>query len=111
MITVAIDFDGTLTAIPAEFASFVKLLKTSGHRAIVVTRRYDTEENQADVAKFLTANEINTDRVIFAGSQQKQLAANAAGESVAIWIDDTPSTIPIRRVVKTTAQRPHRARR
>jgi hypothetical protein len=111
MITIAIDFDGTITAIPAEIATFIDTVKASGNRCIVVTRRYDTEENQLDVAEFLTANAINTDRVIFAGSMQKQAAVNQAGETVAIWMDDTPGSIPIRRVQKNLTTRPHRARR
>lgn len=111
MITIAIDFDGTLTAIPAEIATFVDAVKASGNRCIVVTRRYDTEENQTGVAEFLQANGIAVDRVIFAGSQQKQAAANQAGETVVIWMDDTPGSIPIRRVQKSLTTRPHRARR
>jgi hypothetical protein len=111
MITIAVDFDGTITAIPAEIASFVDAVKASGNRCIVVTRRYNTEENQTDVAEFLKTNAINADRVIFAGALQKQAAANQAGETVSIWMDDTPGSIPIRRVQKNAMTRPHRARR
>ena len=107
MITVAIDFDDTITAIPEAVAVFVNALIDGGHRPIVVTRRYDTEENRKDLQSFLDEHAIKVACVVFAGQFAKQVAANQAGESVDIWMDDSPETIAPRamRVLKRPLRR------
>lgn len=93
MKTISIDFDGTLTDIPEALAALALALRATGHRVILTTRRYDTEENQKAVTALLATHSIELDRVIFAGPLSKRLAVAGAGETVDIWIDDQPESI------------------
>ena len=93
MKTISIDFDGTLTDIPEALALLAASLKSQGHRVIVITRRYETEENQAEVSQYIVDSKIAVDRVVFAGPLCKRTAASIVGESVDIWVDDKPESI------------------
>ena len=110
MKTISIDFDGTLTDIPEALALLAASLKSQGHRVIVITRRYETEENQAEVSRYLADNKIAVDRVVFAGPLCKKIAASIVGESVDIWVDDKPESITRTLPLPTATQtrKPHR---
>jgi len=111
MKTISIDFDGTLTDIPEALALLAASLKSQGHRVIVITRRYETEENQAKVYRHIVDNKIAVDRVVFAGPLCKRTAASMVGESVDIWIDDQPESITRTMPLPTAAQARKRSKR
>ena len=87
--TISIDWDDTYTADPETFAGIVEDLREAGHQVGVITRRYDTIENRIEISKA----EAEFDFMLFAGAASKQEAAEAAGITVDIWIDDKPQTI------------------
>lgn len=109
MKTISIDFDGTLTDIPEALSAMVASLRTSGHRVIVTTRRYKTDESAAEVDELLQRHSIEVDRIIFAGPLSKRMAVASIGESVDIWVDDKPESIVQMLPIRTTSQlrKPH----
>ena len=93
-ITVSIDFDGTFSADPPMWAKFIQSCIDAGNRVLMITRREDTPENHEYVSKTLGDAEALLDRVIFCGlGKSKSQAADEAGVSVDVWIDDVPSTV------------------
>jgi hypothetical protein len=104
MKTISIDFDGTMTDIPEALAVLASSLRATGHRVILTTRRYDTEENKEAVATLLETHAIELDRVIFAGPLCKRLAVAGAGEAVDIWIDDQPESIVAMKPMRPMSQ-------
>ena len=84
---ISIDYDNTWTAIPDELSIFVQLLKKLKHKVIITTCR-----NQWTDDMLLVPAPAHVP-IIFAGSNFKQKAAEAAGYKVDIWIDDHPGTI------------------
>lgn len=93
-LTVSIDFDGTFAADPAMWTDFVKSCREAGNNVLMITRREDTPENREHVSRVLGEAEPLLDTVIFAGlGKAKKQAAEEAGVSVDIWIDDVPSTV------------------
>lgn len=93
-LTVSIDFDGTFAADPAMWTEFVKSCREAGNNVLMITRREDTPENREHVSRVLGEAEPLLDAVIFAGlGKAKKQAAEEAGVSVDIWVDDVPSTV------------------
>ena len=93
-LTVSIDFDGTFAADPAMWTEFVKSCREAGNNVLMITRREDTPENREHVSRVLGEAEPLLDTVIFAGlGKAKKQAAEEAGVSVDIWVDDVPSTV------------------
>lgn len=77
----AIDYDDTYTAFPAEFDMLRKMFQQKGHTVLIVTARDAIRETiKEDLSKF--------DEVIYTSGRAK------AGEVRAdIWIDDSPVTL------------------
>ena len=93
-LTVSIDFDGTFAADPAMWTEFVQSCREAGNNVLMITRREDTPENREHVSRVLGEAEPLLDTIIFAGlGKAKKQAAEEAGVSVDIWIDDVPSTV------------------
>lgn len=93
-LTVSIDFDGTFAAAPALWTEFVRSCREAGNNVLMITRREDTPENREHVSRVLGDAEPLLDTVIFAGlGKAKKQAADEAGVTVDIWIDDVPSTV------------------
>ena len=94
-LTISIDFDQTFTAAPGLWRSFIADAVSRGSRVVCVTRREDTPENRDAISSSFgdTYNALGG-LVLCGPSAQKRDAAEAAGLSVDIWIDDTPETIP-----------------
>lgn len=84
----AIDYDGTWSADPELFETFVALLRTRGHDAILVTGRSDSGRWGAEVRAA-----VRSVPIVFAANKWKREAAKAAGYKVDIWIDDFPEYI------------------
>lgn len=85
---IAVDYDGTYAADPEVFNLVIKLLQNYGHTVICVTGRYDGAMGQ--IVKDTIGRLVP---VIFAGAEWKARAAQQAGYTVSVWIDDMPSMI------------------
>jgi hypothetical protein len=85
-----IDFDGTFSADPALFHSFLDLLTATGHSAVIVTGRSKptgTKGIGEFVVEVVTKGRIP---IVYAGMSSKRKMAEEAGYKVDIWIDDNP---------------------
>lgn len=87
-LTIGIDFDGTFGADPEMFAAWVEMLRSRGHRAVLVTARAGTAHDKAEVKPVVGGLPI-----VWAGSEWKRRAAARAGWVVDIWIDDLPEYV------------------
>ena len=92
MLTFAIDFDGTFTACPELWKSFIANVISLGHRVIIVTARQSTPENRSDVGDFLDQNDFKL-RVFYTSHSSKIWFMQRQGIKVDIWIDDDPTTL------------------
>lgn len=84
--TFALDYDGTYTADPELWDSFISACKIRGHRVVVVTARRRTEENLEIVRGPDAA-------IYFTELAAKKWYMDKIGVKVDIWIDDDPSVI------------------
>ena len=91
-LTIAIDFDDTLTAAPELFSGMVELGKSNGHRFIVVTARRQTEENTDEINAFLDHWGCQMP-IVFSSLGSKLHAVEKWGIEVDIWIDDDPTRL------------------
>jgi HK97 family phage prohead protease len=94
-LTVSLDFDGTFTAAPGLWRSFIQDATARGTRVVCITRREDNDENRSQLLAAFGDVYAALDRVVMCGAAtQKRDAAAAAGLEVDIWIDDSPEKIP-----------------
>jgi len=94
-LTVSLDFDGTFTAAPGLWRSFITDAVSRGTKVVCITRRDDTAENRAELeAAFGDVYAALASVVLCGSATQKRDAAEAAGLAVDIWIDDSPEKIP-----------------
>jgi hypothetical protein len=89
MLTIAIDFDDTLTADSQLWIKFIESAKALGHRCICVTARRDTEDNNETINDWMTMHGISL-RVYYTGLRSKVEHMALIGVKVDIWIDDDP---------------------
>jgi ribosomal protein S8 len=90
-MTIAIDYDDTCTTDLKMFSQIIKIMKASGHNPIIVTMRYDHEEdNFLNNIRSTSNNGIN---VYYTGRKAKQEFMAQLGIYPDIWIDDNPITI------------------
>lgn len=75
---IALDYDGTYTADPALWDSFVASAVARGHRVICVTMRHETEAI------------IMPCEIIYTGRRAKMVSIDDLGLQIDIWIDDSP---------------------
>jgi HK97 family phage prohead protease len=93
-LTISLDFDRTFTAAPGLWRSFVVDAVARGHRVVCITRREDTEENRAALAGGFGDVFEALGGVLLCGPEtRKRSAAEAAGLTVDVWIDDSPEMI------------------
>lgn len=89
-LSIALDFDGTVTADPRLWLRFIELVKLAGHTITVVTARShfaeDDKGENNDVLSFCRAAGI---QAVFTHGEPKAKHFNAH-----IWIDDMPGAIP-----------------
>ena len=78
MSVVALDYDGTYTAMPAVWDRFIEAAQNAGHRVVCVTMRHPTEPVNVPC------------EVIYTSRQAKLLFTQRLGLTVNIWIDDMP---------------------
>lgn len=94
-LTISLDFDGTFTAAPGLWRSFVADATARGNRVVCITRREDTEENRSALREAFGDLHDELAGVLLCGrDQQKRSAAAAAGLTIDVWIDDYPEGIP-----------------
>ena len=94
-LLISLDFDGTFTAAPGLWRSFIRDAVERGNRVACITRREDTEENRATIRSSFGDLADTLAAVVLCGpATQKRDAAAAAGLAVDIWIDDSPEKIP-----------------
>ena len=86
-MTIAIDFDDTLTADSELWRSFIENAKQLGHRVICITARRDTEDNRETVENWMTMHGIEL-LTWYTGLQSKVDYAKRVGLKVDSWIDD-----------------------
>lgn len=85
--TIAIDYDGTWTADPALWRSFVASAEARGHRVIIVTGRHGWTDD-------MTRGGIPPSVPIhYTAGALKETALRQQGITVDIWIDDMPGMI------------------
>ena len=92
-MTISIDYDRTFTADPRLWGEFAKQSAAAGNRVVMVSRRPDTDENQAAMAEALGEYIEAFSDVLLVGETMKDEAAKAAGIEVDVWIDDSPQFI------------------
>lgn len=93
-LTISIDFDNTFTAAPNLWKSFIGDALDRGHKVACITRREDTEANQQEVRLAFGDLADRLRAIVMAGPDKaKRAAAESAGISVDIWIDDRPETV------------------
>jgi 5'(3')-deoxyribonucleotidase len=90
-LTIAIDFDDTLTAAPKLWRRFVTdVIVRYGHRIVVVTARRETEENCDLIEEWFQEEGFPDLPVFFTSLQSKVDYMEKRGVKVDIWIDDDP---------------------
>ena len=85
--TYAIDYDGTWTSDPIAFRAFATLLRRRGHKVVIVTARVS---GQGEVRE---ACMEYVDDIVWSTGMPKREAAERAGFTVKVWIDDMPEMI------------------
>lgn len=75
---IALDYDGTYTADPAMWNTFIESAKASGHIVVCVTMRYPHEEVTMPC------------EVVYTSRQAKMKYLSDRGRIANIWIDDMP---------------------
>lgn len=99
MLTIAFDFDQTITAAPELLAQWMHFTQALGHRAIVVTQRRDTAENYELVNDWLIENDLESVPIFMTSLASKldymenQRANGRVGWKVDLWVDDDPATL------------------
>lgn len=83
---IALDYDGTYTAHPALWDSFITSAKKAGHTIICCTMRH--EQTEGDEVKLALKDKV--DSIVFTGRVAKAKALNERGINPNIWIDDNP---------------------
>lgn len=90
VISIALDYDGTVTSDPVGFQALAKLLRGRGHRIRVVTMRYESEcLNDPDFVSFAQA----CGGFIATGRRAKKEYCASIGHTFHVWIDDNPEAV------------------
>jgi HK97 family phage portal protein len=92
-MTISVDFDRTFAADPALWGEFARQSAAAGNRVVMVSRRPDTPENQAEIAETLGDYREAFDAVLLVGERLKDEAARESGVEVDVWVDDSPQFV------------------
>lgn len=97
-MTIAFDIDGTWTLDPLLFVRAACLFSESGWTVIIVTGR---EQPLDKLQRLRLAGPVCSFwPVIVSGTLLKSEAANNAGYTVDVWVDDMPGMIEQTRILK-----------
>jgi hypothetical protein len=83
-VTIAFDFDHTITADPATMLAAMHLFKQAGHTVIVATLRHNSEYEAVD--RIIRGGFP----VVYCCRNIKAPMCHQAGYSVDVWVDDMP---------------------
>lgn len=83
-MTIAFDFDHTITADPAAMIAAMRLFRNAGHVVIVATLR---DRWETDAVDRLLKDEFP---VVYTGRKTKNPECQKAGYTVNVWVDDMP---------------------
>jgi hypothetical protein len=86
-MTIAFDYDGTLTADPRTMIAAMRLFEAAGHTVIIATMRH---ENSAYSVLRGLGRDYRPPIVYCYGHKDKATACARAGYAVDVWVDDTP---------------------
>lgn len=104
-MTVSIDFDRTFAADPALWGEFARKAVADGNTVVMISRR--PEEDRATVMETLGDYADAFSQVLLVGGDTlKADAADAAGVSVDVWVDDSPQTITDKPVKRSRRKKP-----
>lgn len=91
-LTISIDYDRTFAADPQLWGQFAKSAAACGNTVVMVSRR--PESDRQVVADALGDYAAAFSRVLLVGPERlKEQAAEEAGISVDVWVDDSPQFI------------------
>jgi hypothetical protein len=88
MLTVAVDYDDTITADADLWRQVIAMFKSRGWVVVIVTDRRQTFDNRREIEQCVQGVPI-----YFAYDQPKRDYMESLGINVDIWIDDTPDMI------------------
>jgi hypothetical protein len=89
---IALDYDGTYTADPVFWDTFIVSARVHGHTVVCITMRHEHEEH-GESAAVLEDMEAHGIQVMFTGRLAKRAFAAAKGLHPDVWIDDSPHCI------------------
>ena len=93
-MTISIDFDRTFAADPKLWGEFALQSAADGNTVVMISRRLDTPENQKEIADTMGDYVMAFSQIMLIGGDTlKADAAEAAGISVDVWVDDSPQTV------------------
>jgi hypothetical protein len=87
---IAIDYDGTWTAMPDVFRAFANEATGRRFSVLIVSCREDNDENRDDIAE---ATGFVSRHVLLTSGSAKRWFCEQRGWQVDIWIDDEPRTV------------------
>jgi len=91
-MTISVDFDRTFEADPQMWGEFARKAVADGNTVVMISRR--PEADRQTVADTLGEYADAFSQVLLVGGDTlKADAAQAAGISVDVWVDDSPQTI------------------
>ena len=91
-MTVSIDFDRTFAADPQLWGEFARKAVADGNRVVMISRRPESDREEV-ISSLGDYAESFSDVLLVGGDTLKADAAQAAGISVDVWVDDSPQTI------------------
>lgn len=87
-MVIGLDYDCTFTADPEFWKSVLCEAKKYGHTIIIVTARYDNQQNRDELSQ-----EAPEFKAYFAGSVPKLKYMMDQKIDVDVWIDDDPGSV------------------
>jgi len=91
-MTVSIDFDRTFAADPRLWGEFARKAVADGNRVVMISRRPESDREEV-ITSLGDYAESFSDVLLVGGDTLKADAAQAAGISVDVWVDDSPQFI------------------
>ena len=85
-LSIALDFDETISADPVFWSQFISLAQAHKHKVTIVTFRFEDDPDNDDIESFSSHNEV---AIVYCNAKQKSTCFEAD-----IWIDDYPLLIP-----------------
>jgi HK97 family phage portal protein len=91
-LTISMDFDRTFSADPQLWGEFARKAVADGNRVVMISRRPESDREEV-ISSLGDYAESFSDVLLVGGDTLKADAAQAAGISVDVWVDDSPQFI------------------